>query len=227
MKQLDFKHRFIPSPLEQYTVTSNYDQKQKIKDGQSESKSLTLLLLHGTGGNEDDLIPVGQMLSSYASLLSPRGKVLENGMPRFFRRLAEGVFDLEDLKFRTRELANFVKDASTVYNFDLNKTVAIGFSNGANIAASLLLSYPNTIKGAILFRARVPFVPDNVPNLSNKKVFLSAGMFDQIVSKDQVESLLKILLECRANVTLKWQKSGHILIEEDILNAKEWLSENI
>ena len=121
---------------------------------------MTLLLLHGTGGNEDDLIPVGQMLSSSASLLSPRGKVLENGMPRFFKRLAEGVFDMEDLKFRTKELADFVKDASNMYSFNLNKTIAVGFSNGANIAASLLLSYPETIKGAILFRAMVPFIPE-------------------------------------------------------------------
>jgi len=99
-------------------------------------------LLHGTGGNEDDLIPVGQMLSSSASLLSPRGKVLEHGMPRFFRRLAEGVFDLEDLRFRTAELSKFVYDASSNYSFDLSKTIAVGFSNGANIGASLLLLNP-------------------------------------------------------------------------------------
>jgi predicted esterase len=223
MKQLDFKHRFIPSPSLHQRITSNSEHKQqKINDNKSEP--LTLLLLHGTGGNEDDLIPIGQMLSSSASLLSPRGKVLENGMPRFFKRLAEGVFDMEDLKNRTKELADFVKDASNVYSFNLNKTIAVGFSNGANIAASLLLSSPETIKGAILFRTMVPFVPNILPDLSDKIVFLSAGMFDPIVSKSQIETLLKILQKSRANVTLKWQQSSHNLIEKEISDAKEWLS---
>lgn len=221
MTHLNFKHRFIPSPsLKQYSTTSDLNQKQRIKDN---NDSFTFLLLHGTGGNEDDLIPVGQMLSSSASLLSPRGKVLENGMPRFFRRLSEGVFDIEDLKFRTKELADFVKEASKVYSFDLNRTIAVGFSNGANIAASLLLSYPETIKGAILFRAMVPFIPDILPELSGKKVLLSAGMFDPIVSKSQIEGLLKILQKSGADANLKWQQSGHDLTQSDISNAKEWL----
>jgi len=168
MTHLNFKHRFIPSNvLKQNNTNSNFNQKQKWT--QDDNEPLTLLLLHGTGGNEDDLISVGKMLSSSASLLSPRGKVLENGMPRFFKRLAEGVFDIEDLKFRTKELADFVMGASKVYGFDLNRTIAMGFSNGANIAASLLLSYPETIKGAILFRAMVPFIPDSLPDLSGKK----------------------------------------------------------
>ena len=225
MAQLNFKHRFVPSPyLKQEHTTRNFNQKQKIKDN---NDSLTFILLHGTGGNEDDLIPVGQMLSSSASLLSPRGKVLENGMPRFFKRLAEGVFDMEDLKFRTKELADFVKDASNTYSFNLNKTIAVGFSNGANIAASLLLSYPETIKGAILFRAMIPFIPENMPDLSGKKVLLSAGTFDPIVSKSQIEGLLNILQKSGADVTLKWQQSGHNLTQTDILNAKEWLEKNI
>ena len=224
MKQLDFKHHFIPSPYLQQDASSNLNKKQRIKD---DNDSLTLLLLHGTGGNEDDLIPVGQMLSTSASLLSPRGKVLENGMPRFFKRLAEGVFDIEDLKFRTKELSDFVKEASNIYSFNLDKTIAVGFSNGANIAASLLLSYPETIKGAILFRAMVPFIPDNMPNLSSKKVLLSAGIFDPIVSKSQIEGLLNILQKSGADVILKWQESGHNLSQMDIFNAKEWLNKNI
>src|SRR6476620_10595020 len=225
MAQLNFKHRFVPSPyLKQQHTTSNFNQKQKIKDN---NDSLTFILLHGTGGNEDDLIPVGQMLSSSASLLSPRGKVLENGMPRFFKRLAEGVFDIEDLKIRTKELADFVKCASKVYGFNLNKTIAVGFSNGANIAVSLLLSNSETIKGAILLRAMVPFVPDKIPDLSDKKVLLSAGMFDPIVSKSQTEALLKIFQKSRVDVTLKWQQSGHNLTEADIIDSKEWLSKNI
>jgi len=225
MAQLNFKHRFVPSPyLKQQHTTSNFNQKQKIKDN---NDSLTFILLHGTGGNEDDLIPVGQMLSSSASLLSPRGNVLENGMPRFFKRLAEGVFDMEDLKFRTKELADFVKDASNTYSFNLNKTIAVGFSNGANIAASLLLSYPEILKGAILFRAMVPFIPENMPDLSSKKVLLSAGTFDPIVSKSQIEGLLNILQKSGADVTLKWQQSGHNLTQKDIFDAKEWLEKNL
>ena len=224
MKQPDFKYRFIPSPSQQ-DVVDNSDQEYGSKDNQSDT--LTLLMLHGTGGNEDDLIQVGQMISPSASLLSPRGKVLENGMPRFFKRLAEGVFDLEDLKLRTRELADFVKDTSSIYSFDLNKTIAVGFSNGANIAASLLLSYPGTLMGAILFRAMVPFIPNSLLDLSDKKVLLSAGVFDPIVSESQTQGLYDILEKSRANVTLKWQQSGHNLTESDILDAKEWLSENI
>jgi len=224
MKQPDFKYRFIPSQSQQQ-VADNSDQAYRPKD--NKSKTLTLLLLHGTGGNEDDLIQVGQMISPSASLLSPRGKVLENGMPRFFKRLAEGVFDLEDLKFRTRELADFVKDASSIYGFDPNKTIAVGFSNGANIAASLLLSYPGTLMGAILFRAMVPFIPNSPLDLSDKKVLLSAGVYDPIVSESQTQSLYDILKKSRANATLKWQQSGHNLTESDILDAKEWLSESI
>ena len=225
MAQLNFKHRFVPSPyLKQEHTTRNFNQKQRIKDN---NDSLTFILLHGTGGNEDDLIPVGQMLSSSASLLSPRGKVLENGMPRFFKRLAEGVFDMEDLKFRTKELADFVKDASNTYSFNLNKTIAVGFSNGANIAASLLLSYPETIKGAILFRAMIPFIPENMLDLSDKKVILSAGTFDPIVSKSQIEGLLNIFQKSGADVTLKWQQSGHNLTQKDIFDAKEWLEKNL
>jgi len=224
MKQIDFKYRFIPSPLQQH-LSDNSDKAYGSRDNQSDT--LTLLLLHGTGGNEDNLIQVGQMISPSASLLSPRGKVLENGMPRFFKRLAEGVFDIEDLKHRTRELADFVKAASNIYSFDLNKTIAVGFSNGANIAASLLLSYPETIIGAILFRAMVPFIPNSLIDLSDKNVLLSAGMFDPIVSESQTQSLFDILEKSRANVTLKWQQSGHNLTELDILDAKEWLSKNI
>ena len=224
MSKPDFKYRFIPSQSQQHDA-GNSDQAYGPKDDQSET--LTLLLLHGTGGNEDDLIQVGQMISPSASLLSPRGKVLENGMPRFFKRLAEGVFDLEDLKFRTRELADFVKDASSIYGFDPNKTIAVGFSNGANIAASLLLSYPGTLMGAILFRAMVPFIPNSPLDLSDKKVLLSAGVYDPIVSESQTQSLYDILKKSRANATLKWQQSGHNLTESDILDAKEWLSESI
>lgn len=219
MSHLGFIHRYV--------LPRRIESIKNDKDDSDKPSSLTLLLLHGTGGNEDDLIQVGQMVSPSASLLSLRGKVLENGMPRFFKRLAEGVFDMEDLKFRTKELADFVKDASGVYGFDINKTIAVGFSNGANMAASLLLSYPETLSGAILFRAMVPFIPNNLPDLSNKKVLLSAGMFDPIVSESQTQSLFDILEKSRADITLKWQQSGHNLTESDVLYSKEWLSKHL
>ena len=159
----DFIHRFI-SP-----------------NSNAKKSNLTLLLLHGTGGTEDDLIPLGNELATDASILSVRGKVLENGMPRFFRRLEEGVFDLEDLKMRTDELADFILKSSSVYEFDLKRLVAVGYSNGANIGASLLLKRPEVLAGAILFRAMVPFVPDVLPDLSKKSVILLEGLRDPIL----------------------------------------------
>nr|MDQ3387566.1 alpha/beta hydrolase [Actinomycetota bacterium] len=132
----------------------------------------TLLVLHGTGGNERDLIPLGRDLAPGASILSPRGKVLENGMPRFFRRLAEGIFDHEDLLFRTHELADFIEAAATEYNFDKSKLIATGYSNGANIAASLTLLHPGLLKAAVLLRSMVPFEPEVTPDLSRMPVFM-------------------------------------------------------
>ncbi len=200
MKQLDFSHRFVPSPSN--PLSGHAKPKETIKD--SKSKSLTLLLLHGTGGNEDDLIPVGHILSSSASLLSPRGKVLEHGLPRFFGRLSEGVFDLDDLKFRTVELSKFVYNASSDYSFDLGKTIAVGFSNGANIGASILLLNPEVIAGAVLFRPMLPFVPKPLPDLSEKKVVILSGRYDPIVSREQAESLFSLL----ENAAQRWKCSG-------------------
>lgn len=205
---LDFVHRHISA------------------NSKAKKSSLTLLLLHGTGGTEDDLIPLGNELATDASILSVRGKVLENGMPRFFRRLEEGVFDLEDLKMRTDELADFILKSSSVYEFDLKRLVAVGYSNGANIGASLLLKRPEVLAGAILFRAMVPFVPDVLPDLSKKSVILLEGLRDPIVSKQEAESLLKIFNKARSNVTMKWQDSGHNLTQEDIESAKKWLEIN-
>lgn len=204
----DFIHRFI---------TANSKAKKP---------NLTLLLLHGTGGTENDLIPLGKELATNASILSVRGKVLENGMPRFFRRLEEGVFDLEDLKMRTEELADFILKSSSIYQFDLKRLVAVGYSNGANIGASLLLKRPEVLSGAILFRAMVPFVPDVLPDLSKKSIILLEGLHDPIVSKEEAESLLKIFNKARSNVTVRWQGSGHNLTQEDIDSAKEWLEVN-
>jgi phospholipase/carboxylesterase len=197
---------------------------RKGSDNDDLTKKLTLVLLHGTGGNEEDLIFLGKELEPKASILSPRGKVLENGMPRFFRRLAEGVFDIEDLKIRTHELADFIQKCSLHYKFDLRKTIAIGFSNGANIAASILLLRPEVLEGAVLFRAMVPLVPNPLPDLLNKKILLSAGVNDPIVSRMETESLYRLFQKTNANITLKWQKSSHNLIQDDLKIAKEWIS---
>ncbi|MGH9952109.1 MAG: alpha/beta hydrolase [Nitrososphaeraceae archaeon] len=200
-------HKFIPS------------------EGTKDKNSLTLLLLHGTGGDETDLIPIARMLEiTNASILSPRGKVIENGMPRYFRRLAEGIFDIEDLKFRTNELADFVQSASKTYALDLNRIIVIGYSNGANIAASVLLVRPEILSDAILFRPMIPLVPNTLPNLSSKRVLISAGLHDPIVASYQTKDLFDLLEKVGAKVSIQWQNSGHELTQRDMMAARKWLS---
>jgi predicted esterase len=184
----------------------------------------TLLMLHGTGGDERDLLPLAEMLDPQAAVLSPRGKVLEHGMPRFFRRLSEGVFDEDDLRRRTFELADFVQSAADHYAIDPGRIVAAGFSNGANIAASLLLLKPGLLSGAILFRAMVPLVPDPMPPAADTPVFLSNGRRDPLMSADQTERLVALLRRSGATVTLAWQDAGHELTRPDVDQAREWLS---
>ena len=183
-----------------------------------------LLLLHGTGGNEHDLVPLGQALLPGAALLSPRGAVLEHGQPRFFRRLAEGVFDQEDLRLRTGELAQFIRDAAAAYGLEGRPIVAIGFSNGANIAASLLLSGAGVLSGAILLRAMVPFEPAQLPVLTDVPVLLSAGRNDPIVPPALTERLAVLLAQAGARLELTWQPAGHSLTKGDLENAVNWLS---
>ena len=196
----DFIHEFIPG-----------------------SSSRTLLLLHGTGGNERDLIPLGRELDPNAALLSPRGKVLENGMPRFFRRLAEGVFDLEDLKHRTNELSDFVAAAAQHYGFATDQLVAVGYSNGANIAASLLLLRPEILDAAILFRAMVPLVPDRLPDLSSVRVWFGAGDQDPIIPASEPQRLVELLRRAGADVTIRFFNAGHGLTNDDVITARDWL----
>jgi phospholipase/carboxylesterase len=190
--------------------------------GQSD---VTLLLLHGTGGNEDDLIPLGQQLLPEAAILSPRGKVSEHGAPRFFRRLAEGVFDHEDLVFRTHELADFVNGAADQYGFDREKLVAVGYSNGANIAASLMLLRPGLVRAAVLFRAMVPFEPEGTPDLSGMPVFLAAGRRDTMIPPANTERLAEILQKAGADLDLRWKPVGHPLTYEELEEARAWISE--
>jgi predicted esterase len=179
---------------------------------------------HGTGGSEDDLVPLGQQLAPGAAILSPRGKVSEYGAARFFRRLAEGVFDHEDLVFRTHELADFIQAASEEYGFDLSKLVAVGYSNGANIAASLMLLHPDLLRAAVLFRAMVPFEPEVTPDLSGMPVFLSAGRRDRMIPPQNTERLAEILREAGADLDLRWRDTGHPLTYEEVAEAREWLA---
>jgi phospholipase/carboxylesterase len=184
-----------------------------------------LLLLHGTGGDENDLLPLGRLISPGSALLSVRGKVLEGGAPRFFRRLAEGVFDQKDLAFRTEELAAFVGAAAKRYGIDQDRLVAVGFSNGANIAASMLLRVPGALAGGVLIRAMVPFPAEQNPaDLQGKRVLLLSGRQDPIVPLAQPEELAKMLRTAGADVELVWQPGGHGLIQRDVEQAREWLA---
>ncbi len=185
----------------------------------------TLLLLHGTGGNEQQLLPLAQGLDSSANLLSVRGKVLENGMPRFFRRFAEGIFDEEDIRLQALELAQFLMQAIEEYGLNAQKVFAVGFSNGANIAAALLLLHPEVLAGAVLFRAMVPLVPTEVASLHTKPILLLAGQRDPIVPAENVAQLAKMFTQADAEVTLKTLQTGHGLTQEDVDFAREWLAE--
>jgi phospholipase/carboxylesterase len=184
----------------------------------------TLLMLHGTGGDENDLIQLGQMLAPDAALLSPRGTVNENGAARFFRRHSEGVFDVPDLHARTKDLASFVAAAAAKYGFDPAQVYAVGFSNGANIATSLLLSSPDSLAGAVLFRPMVPFVPERPVSLAGKRVFIGAGQTDTMVPTGHPDRLAELLGVLGADVTIKWQNAGHTLARGDVSEAYEWLN---
>ena len=203
---MDFIHQFIPA-----------------SDGQARR---VLLLLHGTGGNENDLVPIGRDLDPSAAILSLRGNVLENGMPRFFRRLAEGVFDEEDVIRRANELADFIPTAATKYEFDPGTLTAVGYSNGANIAAAVLLLRPGVIKSAILFRAMVPITPTARPDLQGTRALICTGTHDPIIPVENAERLAAMLRAAGADVSLRLQNGSHQLVFEEIAAAKKWLGES-
>lgn len=182
----------------------------------------TLLLLHGTGGNELDLQPLAGRIDDEANVLSVRGNVLENDMPRFFRRLAEGSFDEEDLIFRTKELNEFLDEAAEKYGFDRNNIMAIGYSNGANIAASLLFHYQTALKGAILHHPMVPRRGIDLPDLSGRSVFIAAGTNDPICAPTESEELQWLLENANAKVELHWENRGHQLTAEEVEAAAKW-----
>ncbi|MFL6416561.1 MAG: alpha/beta hydrolase [Bryobacteraceae bacterium] len=206
VSQSEFVHRFVPG---------------------AEPSGPTLLLLHGTGGNEDDLLPIGPMIAPGAALLSPRGKMLESGMPRFFRRFAEGQFDQQDLLFRTAELAGFIQWAAAKYGFDPKQLYAVGFSNGANIASSLLLRHPEALGGGILIRGMVPFRLAEPVDLSGKPVLLLNGKLDPIAPPAEADALRSILQSANAAVELHWENAGHGLTSGDLTAARAWLSDKL
>jgi phospholipase/carboxylesterase len=182
----------------------------------------TLVLFHGTGGTEHDLLPLAKKISPESSVLSIRGNVLENGMPRFFRRLAEGVFDEADLIFRTKEVNDFLAGAAIEYGFDRGNLVAIGYSNGANIAGSLLFHYPAALKGAILHHPMVPRRGQTLPDLSGTPIFIGAGSNDPICSPLETEELQELLSRAGATVEVHWERFGHQLTSSEVAAAAAW-----
>ncbi len=182
----------------------------------------TLLLLHGTGGNESDLLPLGQMIAPGAALLSPRGQVLEQGMPRFFRRLSEGVFDEADIRARALDLAGFIEEARARYN--LPAPIALGYSNGANIAAALLYLRPQALAGAVLLRAMVPLAGGPEARADGKPVLILSGAMDPIVPAANARDLASALSDAGAYVTHKTLPAGHELSQADVRTARDWLA---
>ncbi|HWA27171.1 MAG TPA: alpha/beta hydrolase [Lacunisphaera sp.] len=203
MTPLSYQHRFEPG---------------------TEAGTPPLLLLHGTGGNENDLIPLGRQLSPGSALLSPRGDVSENGMPRFFRRFAEGVFDLDDVARRTQALADFIVAAGARYGLAPGQLAALGYSNGANIAASLLLLRPEVLARAVLLRPMVVLQPEKLPHLAGKELLLLSGRHDPIVPLDHPERLAAQFQSAGAAVQLQWVNTGHQLTGSDLAAAQEFLA---
>ncbi len=201
MTALAFTHRFLPA---------------------TDPRRPPLLLLHGTGGDENDLLALGQAVSPGSALLSPRGKVLENGMPRFFRRLREGVFDEADVIARAHELADFV--AAARQDYGLKAPVALGFSNGANIAAAVLFLRPETVAGAALLRAMTPLAAPPAADLRDKRVLMLSGDSDPIVPADNAARLAGLLERNGAHVDHRLLPAGHGLTEEDVTTVRDWLA---
>jgi phospholipase/carboxylesterase len=195
------------------------------------TNGFTILALHGTGGNEHDLIQMAKSVAPQSSILSPRGKVIEGtDHHRFFRRIAEGVFDIDDLKFRTHELADFVTAASEHYGFDKNNLYALGFSNGANIASSLFLLCPEVLAGGVLLRGMLPLDPDKdeiemLPDLRGKHILLSNGTRDPIIPLDNAKKLVSLYKQLGATITHELNPASHGLIKSDIEVMQKWFNQ--
>jgi predicted esterase len=203
-EDLGFVHRFVPA--------------------EDSASGETLIVLHGTGGNENDLVGIGQAIAPGAAILSPRGKVLENGAPRFFKRLAEGVFDPKEVRSRAEELARFIRAAIMKYGLDATRIYALGYSNGANIASTVMFIQPDLLQGAVLFRPMLVYEPEEQGDLSGASVFISAGRMDPIVPVKSVERLVELFESAHAEVTLKWQSAGHNLVPSEVREASDWLA---
>jgi len=201
---LGFIHRFVPA--------------------EDRTSAETLVVLHGTGGDENDLIGIGQAIAPAAAILSPRGNVLENGAPRFFKRLGEGVFDPKEVRSRAEELANFIRAAISKYKLNPERIFAMGYSNGANIASTVMLIDPGLFRGAILFRPMLVIETDGRSDLSGRGLFISAGQMDPIVPVKSVGRLVELFEASHAEVTLKWQQAGHNLLPSEVREAANWLA---
>jgi predicted esterase len=207
IENLGFVHKFVPATSER-------------ADG------VTMLLLHGTGGDENDLLALGRELLPGAALLGVRGNILENGMRRFFRRFGEGIFDIDDLKLQTDELAKFIDRASDVYGFNKKHLIVVGYSNGANIGASLILMHPHYLSAAVLFRVMVPYDVDIIRDFSKLSILIGAGEDDPIVPEGDPEELAATFESGGASVTVAWHHGGHELGSDDVSAAKQWLSQD-
>ena len=201
---LGFIHRFVPA--------------------ESPASGDTLVVLHGTGGDENDLISIGQAIAPGAAILSPRGNVLENGAPRFFRRLAEGVFDPKEVRSRAEELARFVRAAAVTYRLEPSRIFAFGYSNGANVASTVMLVEPDVFQAAVLLRPMVVYEPTERTDLTGSAVLISAGRMDPIVPTESVERLAELFKAAKAEVTLKWQLTGHSLVPSEVREAADWFT---
>lgn len=201
-EDLGFIHRFVPA--------------------EDSASGDTVVVLHGTGGDENDLISIGQAIAPGAAIVSPRGNVLENGAPRFFKRLAEGVFDPKEVRSRAEELARFIRAAVVTYRLDPARVFALGYSNGANVASTVMLVEPGILQGAILFRPMLVYEPSERNDLTGSAVFISAGRMDPIIPAASVERLVELFESAHAEVTLKWQLARHNLVPSEVREAAEW-----
>lgn len=200
---LGYQHRYVPGPA-------------GARD--------TILALHGTGGDENDLLPLVHDIAPGANVLSPRGNVPENGMPRFFRRHGEGRLDIDDLRARAADLATFVDEAARAYGFDRARVRAIGYSNGANVALGMLFERPASLAGAVLMRAMLAYEPDPLPDLAGKRILLLAGERDPYSQRPVTEKLAALLARAGALVERHYARAGHELAQEDLEVARTWLN---
>jgi predicted esterase len=184
----------------------------------------TLLLLHGVGGDERDLLALARLLQPTAGVLSPRGQVEDRGMLRFFKRMPQGVYDMEDLPRRAAQLSAFVAAAAAHYRFDAHEVMAVGFAEGANIASTMLLACPETLAGAVLFRGAVPMMPDRMPKLPGTPILVSNGRHDRVTAPEDTSQLAALLRAAGADVTVVLQQAAHQLTHADVEQARAWLT---